>query len=94
LIAPGFEYWESQIGQKGTRFTDGQGTFMAMALSDPERAVDFAVRFHQGLDAERRRYIPQPWEVIGHALTRNRDELSEAITRDVFHRWVVDKFDL
>jgi protocatechuate 3,4-dioxygenase beta subunit len=94
LIAPGFEYWESQIGQKGTRFTDGQGTFMAMALSDPERAVDFAVRFHQGLDAEHRRYIPQPWEVIGHALTRNRDELSEAITRDVFHRWVVDKFDL
>ena len=93
LIQPVFEYWESQIGEKGSRFTDQQGTFMAMALADPERAVDFAVRSYQALETEERRYIPQPWEQIGNTLTRNRDEIGEAITREVYHRWVIDRFD-
>ena len=46
------------------------------------------------LDAESRRHIPQPWQVIGNTLTQDRMAIGKAITREVFHRWVIDQHDL
>ena len=93
IMEPVFAYWESHPGTHEIRFTEHQGTFMAMALTDPQRAADWALKFHEELDPERRRYIPQPWEVIGDTLTKDRDAIGESMTRDVFHHWVIDQFD-
>lgn len=93
IMAPVFEYWEQQIG-KNTRFNDAEATFLAMALSDPQRAVDWALRFERELDDEHRRIIPQPWTVIGDGLTMDRNELGKFITRHVYHRWIIDQYDL
>jgi hypothetical protein len=93
IMAPVFDYWDGQIGTKSHHFTDHEGTFMAMAQTDPQRAADWAVRFHEKLEAEDRRYIPQPWEIIGRALTDDRDSIGKSVTRQVFHRWVIDQFD-
>ena len=65
-----------------------------MAMTDPERAVDWAIRFDDELDKELRRRIPQPWEVIGNTLTLDREGVGKMITREVFHRWVIDQYDL
>lgn len=94
IMEPVFAFWESQLGTKSLHFTDHEGTFMAMALCDPERATDWGLRFHAQLDEKHRHYIPQPWEVIGKTLTRDRAAIGESITREVFHRWVIDQFDL
>jgi hypothetical protein len=93
-MEPVFQYWEVQFGTQSNRFTDHEGTFVAMALTNPERASDWAIRFHEQLDVNDRRYIPQPWEVIGKTLTNDRGSIGEFITREVFHRWVIDQFDL
>ncbi len=93
VMDPVFDYWEEQIGKDPSTFDGREATFMAMALTDPERAADFAVRFNDKLDKELRRRIPQPWEVIGNTLTQNRSEIGKAVTREVFHRWVIDEYD-
>jgi hypothetical protein len=66
---------------------------MAMAMTNPQRAADWAIRFNEQLDKESRRRIPQPWEVIGNTLTFDRQSVGKAITRDVFHGWVIDQYD-
>lgn len=94
MIQPVFEYWHGELASPNVRFTDQAGTFMAMAMADPERAVDFAAEFYEALPAEQRRYIPQPWEVIGNTLTQDREAIGKTVTQKVFHRWVIDNFDL
>ena len=75
IMEPVFEYWEKQIGAGSRSFDDREATFMAMAMTDPHRAADWAIRFNEKLDDELRRRIPQPWEVIGNTLTRDRFSL-------------------
>lgn len=94
IMEPVFAYWERQIGRNSSRFTDCEATFMAMALTDPQRAADWAIRFDAKLDKKLRRYIPQPWEVIGRTLTSDRDVIGERMMRDVYHRWVIGQYDL
>jgi hypothetical protein len=93
IMEPVFQYWEGQIGRNSGSFDDREATFMAMAMTSPHRAADWAIRFDKKLDKELRRRIPQPWEVIGNTLTHDRSGLGKSITREVFHRWVIDEYD-
>jgi hypothetical protein len=88
-----FAYWEGRIGANPGRFTDREATFMAMAMTDPKRAADWAIRFDAKLDKDLRRRIPQPWEVIGDTLTNDREAIGKRITREVYHRWIIDQDD-
>ena len=91
IVEPIFEYWEKQIGVKdeSSRFTDSEASYMAMALADPERASKWAIDYHDGLDPDKRRYIPQPYQVVAAALAFDREMLGKRITNRIFHRWVI-----
>lgn len=93
VTAPVFECWENRISKDPGRFTDQEATFRAMALTDPARAADWAVRFYNQLAPENRRYIPQPWQVIGNTLTDDRESIGKSITENVFHQWTIDRYD-
>ena len=71
IAGPIFEYWEKQIGVKDdqARFTDSEASYMAMALADPKRASTWAIQYHEGMDPEKRRYIPQPYQVVAVSYT-------------------------
>ena len=94
VMDPVFTYWQKRVGKDASsRFTDYQATFVGMALADPDRAGKWAVEFEKGLNEDNRSYIPQPWEVIANTLTKDRDQISKYITRQVFHRWIIDEYD-
>jgi hypothetical protein len=93
IMEPVFTYWETRIGANPGRFTDREATFMAMAMTNPERGTDWAIRFDAKLDKDLRRNIPQPWEVIGDTLTNDREAIGKRITREVYHRWIIDQDD-
>jgi tetratricopeptide (TPR) repeat protein len=95
--ASAFEYWENKIKQadeKSYRFRDRQASFVAMALTNPARAVDFAVQCDETLSKEMLRRIPQPWEVIGQSLTMERWDLGQMLSKELFHLWTIDNYDL
>lgn len=95
IMEPVFGFWERQLDSdlSKSRFTDYEATFTAMALADPKRAVEWAVKFDKSLDDQRRRHIPQPWEVIGNTLSEYRERIGKRLIRKVFHRWVIDETD-
>ena len=93
VMQPVFDYWENH-SDATTQFTDRRASFTAMALTDPERAAEWSIRYYENLDKNRRRVIPQPWQIIGDTLTQDRDAIGKAIMRNVYHRWIIDEFDL
>ncbi len=87
MMEPVFQYLERQI-----EFPPGSGTrgvIMAMALTDPERAVDWAAKFHEKLRSDGIVTNSEPWIQIGRTLTNDRRSIAESITRDVFQRQVI-----
>ncbi len=95
VAAPVFDYWERQIEAEDRvdRFVNDRVPFIAMALADPVRAAQWAIAFDDSLNEQARRYIPQPWEVVGKTLTYSREEICKQLTRDVYHSWVIDEYN-
>ncbi|MEM9659318.1 MAG: hypothetical protein AAF961_13245, partial [Planctomycetota bacterium] len=93
IVEPIFAFWQQCIGDESIRFSDRRESIMALALADPHRAAEWAIAFDEKLSDSRRRYIPQPWEVVVETLTGDREEVSKAITRSDFHHWVIDEYD-
>ncbi|MEM7313243.1 MAG: hypothetical protein AAF497_08835 [Planctomycetota bacterium] len=96
LASSAFDFWENEIEnaqEKSFDFRDRRSTYVAMALTDPSRAADFAFRCEESISEEMKRRIPQPWEIIGQSLTKDRWELGKMVS-EFFHLWTIDKYDL
>ncbi|HEY8506697.1 MAG TPA: hypothetical protein VIL46_19090 [Gemmataceae bacterium] len=96
LIDPVFRYWSDPTNRKksNTYLLRENTVFMAMALADPRRAIEWHTEFHAKVDKEFRRTIPQPWMVIADAFAHEGPELHKHITEQGFRLWVIDKEDL
>lgn len=93
ITQPIFEYWEAQIGNEELEPADSKAAMIAMALSDPDRASKWVIRFQDQVSVEKARRIPQPIEIIGNALTLTRKELRDYIAENVFYFWVPNRYD-
>ena len=77
---------EGMLG--GSALTDLPTCFAAVAIDDPERAVQWHKKLYERIDEDARSYIPMPWVVISNTLSMDGKELSRYIANETMHQWV------
>ena len=91
MMAPLFKRWTGYAEQ--AQFYRRNAVFVAMALTDPQRTIAWHSRFYSKVSKEHRRFLPQPWMIFADVFAHGGEQLGKRITREVFHRWVIDKED-
>jgi len=93
LMQPIFDHWDNYTDRKQMDFYRRYAIFSAMALTDPERTIQWHAQFHPKVGPEERRLIPQPWMTIADMFGLNPAERGRHISKEVFHLWVIDEED-
>ena len=75
-------------GILGNSLTDFATCFAAVALDNPERAVQWHKQLYERTNEKSRNYIPMPWVVISNTLSMDGKELSRYIANEIMHQWV------
>ncbi|GIW93822.1 MAG: hypothetical protein KatS3mg110_1863 [Pirellulaceae bacterium] len=94
LAEPIFQYLDELGEGAPMALYDAEAVFTVIALVHPDRAVDWAIRYHQNLPEQRRNDALQPWLILSRILTSSRWEIGQSIDRSVFYLWTIDQYDL
>lgn len=75
-------------GMLGRSLTDLSSCFAAVAMDDPQRAVEWHKKLYGRIHEDARNYIPMPWVVIANTLSMDGKEFSRYIANETMHQWV------
>ena len=93
-MEPAFEYWSKKTNLQGNDFYRKTATFAGMAVADPERAADWAAKSYKMMPKKSRSLIPQPWVTVAQTLCNDIGQVHDMLADEVFHHWIIDKYDL
>jgi hypothetical protein len=89
---PVFERWSGPFTRQ--QFYGQDAVFAAMALTDPERTIDWHRAFFPRVSKDDRRLVPQPWQTVADVFGSDGRQLIPKLVENVLHLWTIDKEDL
>ena len=65
----------------------------AVALHDPQRAIEMVKTFHQKIPEQRRHVIPAPWTIVAGCLAREGNETVDFLATEFLFTWIPGEED-